>query len=135
VRGAEVQRQTARVALADLVRQRSVALHQLQNLTARLDLAIPEGDLGSLPVPALPPPGLSSTLLERRPDVRQAEALLAAQNARIGVARAAMFPTISLTGDYGGAGASPGTPAAAPRPTRARRFRLARPFFGAPPRG
>ena len=46
VRGAEVQRQTARVALADLVRQRSVALHQLQNLTARLDLAIPEGDLG-----------------------------------------------------------------------------------------
>jgi multidrug efflux system outer membrane protein len=101
VRQAENQRQVARVQLADLVRQRAIALHQLQTLTARLDLAIPPGDLRQLPEPALPPAGVPSTLLERRPDVRQAEAALAAQNARIGVARAAMFPTISLTGDYG----------------------------------
>lgn len=131
VRQAEVQRQVARVALADLVRQRSIALHQLQNLTARLDLAIPEGDLGSLPVPVLPPPGLSSTLLERRPDVRQAEALLAAQNARIGVARAAMFPTISLTGDYGGQSTSLGTLLAAPGRIWSIGFGLALPLFDA----
>jgi len=47
------------------------------------------------------PAGLPSDLLEKRPDIRQAEQVLVAANARIGVARAQYFPTISLTGFFG----------------------------------
>ena len=56
--------------------------------------------LRDLAMPAIPS-GLPSQLLERRPDVVQAEQNLIAANAQIGAAKALYFPTISLTGSYG----------------------------------
>lgn len=105
--GLEVeQAQSARAAIAaqipELRQQRALAEHQLQFLTGNLALKIvPQADT-PLPNVPYPPVGLPSELLESRPDIRQAEAQLVAANARIGVAKAALFPTISLTGDYGG---------------------------------
>jgi multidrug efflux system outer membrane protein len=61
--------------------------------------SIPRGRaLTEQPVPQNVPAGLPSELLERRPDVRQAEEIMVAANAKIGVAKASFFPSISLTG-------------------------------------
>lgn len=102
VNQAEVARAEAALQLRDLQRQRALMQHQLGVLTGKLDLKIAPGDVMDLPMPASPPMGLPSTLLERRPDVQQAEQALVAANAEIGVAKAAQFPTFSLTGDFGG---------------------------------
>lgn len=91
----------AKAQLASLRQQRALVEHQLALLTGKPGLAIPPGDIKQLPLPPTPPPGLPSKLLEARPDVRQAEQELVAANAEIGVAKAAFFPTISLTGSLG----------------------------------
>ena len=73
----------------------------LSVLLGRNPGSIPRGrHLDSLVLPAVPA-GLPSQLLDRRPDLRQAEQNLVAANARIGAAKALYFPTISLTGSYG----------------------------------
>ena len=99
---ADSLRAQAQVQLRELRRQRAVQEHQLGNLTSNLSLRIAPGSIDSLPVPISPPPGLPSTLLERRPDVARDEQSLVAATAEIGVAKAALFPTFSLTGAYGG---------------------------------
>ena len=85
----------------EIARQRAAVVHPLGVLTGRLDVSIPTRMVGELPLPPLPPAGLPSEILERRPDVRQAEQQLASATELIGVARAEQFPTLTLTGSLG----------------------------------
>jgi multidrug efflux system outer membrane protein len=85
----------------EIARQRAAVVHQLGVLTGRLETQVASKDVNSLPIPPLPPAGLPSTLLERRPDVRASEAQLMAATERIGIQQAARFPTLSLTASGG----------------------------------
>ena len=91
----------AQAQQADLRRLRAVTEHQLALLTGDPALTVAAGDLRALPLPPQPPAGLPSDLIEGRPDVRQAEQLLIAANASIGVAKAGYFPKFTLTGSVG----------------------------------
>jgi len=96
-RQAESQLQIAAAEVPSLQRQIAQQENLINVLAGRKPGPVERGralnDLAFPPVPA----GLPSDLLERRPDVRQAEQQLIAANANIGVARAAYFPRISLT--------------------------------------
>ena len=84
---------------------------------------IPRGEaLAAQPVPPEIPAGLPSELLQRRPDVRQAEQQLIAANALVGVATANFFPAISLTGLFGAVEPRASTTSSTPpaRPGRSR---------------
>jgi multidrug efflux system outer membrane protein len=109
VNQAEGNRAQLAAQIKELRRLRAAAMHQLGVLSGSLDLRLEAGDVRALPAPPLPPAGLPSELLERRPDVRRAEAALIAANAQIGVARAAQFPTLSLTAALGFQSAELGT--------------------------
>ncbi|WP_242463420.1 efflux transporter outer membrane subunit [Rhodocyclus tenuis] len=86
---------------ASLRLQRAQTEHQLALLVGAPDLHIAPGDLRQLPLPPLPPAGLPSSLVQARPDVRQAEENLVSANAGIGVAKAGYFPKFTLTGSLG----------------------------------
>jgi len=90
---------TASETIPDLERQIQQQENVLSVLLGENPAAIPRGRaLTEQPVPQNVPAGLPSELLERRPDVRQAEEIVVAANAQIGVAKAAFFPNLSLTG-------------------------------------
>lgn len=99
---AQSARADAALQLNDLARQRAVLAHALGVLVGNVGLVLEASDSDSLPIAPQIPAGLPSQLLDRRPDVRQAEQALIAANAEIGVAQAARLPGLSLTAAYGG---------------------------------
>ncbi len=102
VRQAEQLLYTATAQIAATERAIAEAENQLNVLLGQNPGDVPRGKpLVELGVPAKVPAGLPSDLLERRPDIRQAEQNLIAANAQIGAARALFFPQISLTGLLG----------------------------------
>jgi multidrug efflux system outer membrane protein len=93
---------TAGAQVPDLERQIEQQENALSILLGNNPGSIPRGlKLTDQPHAPEVPAGLPSSLLERRPDIREAEENLIAANAQIGVARAAYFPQISLTGTAG----------------------------------
>ena len=98
---AESQYREAVARVPELERQIAQQENFISVLLGQNPGPIPRGrDIDSLLFPAVPG-GLPASLLERRPDIRQAEESLIAANADIGVAKAAYFPDISLTGLLG----------------------------------
>jgi len=98
---ADTELATAEAELA-AVSQRAAALgHALAVLLGESDPAAIVAQASSLPSPPAIPADLPADLLRRRPDIFAAQLALDASSARIGVARAAFFPTIALTGSAG----------------------------------
>src|SRR5712691_3790495 len=95
---------TANAQIPDLERQIAQEENAISILLGNYPQAVPRGrPLVEQALPPEVPPGLPSSLIERRPDIREAEQNLVAANAEIGVAKAQFFPQISLTGSGGGA--------------------------------
>jgi multidrug efflux system outer membrane protein len=102
VNQAEVQLAIAEAAIASFERQVAQTEHALRVLLGRYPGPIPRGDaIGMDTWPAEVPGGLPSELLERRPDLVEAEQRLVAETARVGVAQALRFPSLSLTAQVG----------------------------------
>ena len=105
---AKTELSATRAEAIGLQRQRATAEHALAVLLGRpaarftaVNSPLPE----NVALPAIPA-GLPSTLLERRPDIAAAQRAMEAANARIGVARAAMFPALDINAAGGGVGGS-----------------------------
>jgi multidrug efflux system outer membrane protein len=94
----------ANAQIPDLERQIAQEEDAISILLGNYPQAVTRGrTLVEQPLPPEVPAGLPSSLLERRPDIREAEQILVAANAEIGVAKAQFFPQIALTASGGGA--------------------------------
>jgi len=100
---AESQLKTTQAQAIDVGVQRAQLEHAIAVLIGKPPSAfsIPASPLALDSVPPVIPVGVPSDLLERRPDIAAAERLVAAQNAQIGVAEAAFYPTITLSASGG----------------------------------
>ncbi len=98
---AKTQLENAKTQATDMRLQRAQLEHAIAVLTGQApsDFTLPAAPVAAQ-MPAVDP-GMPMTLLQRRPDIAAAERRVAASNAEIGVARAAWFPTVSLTGSLG----------------------------------
>jgi multidrug efflux system outer membrane protein len=101
---ARTELSTVRADAIGLQRQRATAEHALAVLLGQpaSDFSTADDPLAATTAMPLIPAGLPSALLERRPDIAGAQRAMEAANARIGVARSAMFPALTLGADGGG---------------------------------
>ena len=94
---------SANAQIPDLERRIAQEENAISILLGNYPQAVTRGHpLVEQTLPPEVPAGLPSSLIERRPDIREAEQILVASNAEIGVAKAQFFPQISLTGSGGG---------------------------------
>ena len=94
---------SANAQIPDLERRIAQEENAISILLGNYPQAVPRGrPLVEQPLPPEVPPGMPSSLIERRPDIREAEQVLVSANAQIGVAKAQFFPQIALTGSGGG---------------------------------
>jgi multidrug efflux system outer membrane protein len=101
-RQAEAEMHRVRSIVYDFERVVAQKENEISFLLGRSPQAVVRGrSVAEQPVPPEVPAGLPASLLEQRPDVRQAEQRLISANARIGEAKAMLYPSISLTGSYG----------------------------------
>ena len=100
---AQTQLQSALVAASDVAIARAQFEHAIANLlgVAPAELTIPYSPLPSTAVPPLVPAGMPSQLLERRPDIATAERRAQEGNEAIGIAQAAFYPQLVLSGSVG----------------------------------
>ncbi len=98
----QIQKEVSAAAIPQYERQIALSENTLSLLLGELPRTIEQGKgLDKQELPPEIPQGLPADLLKRRPDIQQAEALYAAQNARIGVAQAMRWPSLNLTGLLG----------------------------------
>jgi multidrug efflux system outer membrane protein len=100
VRQAEGQLAGTEALLPEVARQINATENALALLLARPPSSFPPTK-AQLDLPPTLPTGLPTDLLERRPDLRQAEQQLVAANARVGEAKALLLPSLSITGAFG----------------------------------
>jgi multidrug efflux system outer membrane protein len=92
---------TARASAVGVARLRAASEHSLAILLGKAPAEFSVAATPLEPISVRVPPGLPSALLERRPDIAAAERAMAAANARVGLAKSAYFPRLSLTGQFG----------------------------------